>query len=218
MKDLATKDGFKVDMCEGRCIEISFGEGNRTIGVFAHLDEVPISGEWTYPPFSGEIHNDKMYGRGTSDDKGPAIAAYYALKLLKDHNLINGYKVKLVLGGDEERGSSCLKYYFDVLKKPQVDYGFTPDGDFPLIFGEKGIRDFTYKGKLDLGPVTEIVAGVAPNAVIDDAIVTLNDGSKFLTYLKAKKNLKYKVLDENPKHTKVEFIGLSAHDCKLNYS
>ncbi|MFA6667862.1 MAG: Sapep family Mn(2+)-dependent dipeptidase [Bacilli bacterium] len=212
MKKLATNDGFSVDMCDGHCIEISTGSGEKTIGIFAHLDEVPISGDWKYPPFGGEIHDDVMYGRGTSDDKGPAIAAYYALKALKDNNLINGFKVKLVLGGDEERGSSCLAYYFHTLHKPDVTYGFTPDGDFPLIYGEKGIRDYTYKGHVKLGPVISIKAGVAPNAVIDSAIVRTKNGKELKEYLENKKNIKYKIVKEEDNDIiTVEFIGVSAH-------
>lgn len=211
MKKLALKDGFNVDMCDGHCIEISTGEEGKTIGIFAHLDVVPISGEWTYPAFGGEIHDDKIYGRGTSDDKGPAIAAYYALKLLKDNNLVQGYKIKLVLGGDEERGSSCLKYYFNVLKKPQPEFGFTPDGDFPLIYGEKGICDYKLTGELNLDPVIEIDAGVAPNAVIDTATITLKKADELLKYLKNHPEFKYSLLKEENGISTIKFIGKSAH-------
>lgn len=133
---LAEKDGFNVDRCDGYCTEISYGEGP-LIAIYAHCDVVPVSGKWKFPPFSATIEDDIMYGRGTSDDKGPAIASYYALKLLRDNNLINGYKVTLVIGGNEECGSRCLEHYFHSLHKPYPSYGFTPDGDFPLIYGEK---------------------------------------------------------------------------------
>ena len=138
LKELALKDGFNVDTCDGRALEISFGEGKNLIYVLAHQDVVPVSGNWKFGPFNPTIEDDKLYGRGTSDDKGPGISAYYALKALKDNGLINNFRVRLVFGGDEERGSSCLEYYFNTLKKEQPTYGFTPDGDFPLIYGEKG--------------------------------------------------------------------------------
>jgi len=211
MKALALKEGFEVDMCDNRAIEISFGEGEHTIGIFAHLDVVPVSGEWKYPAFGAEIHDNVMYGRGTSDDKGPAIAAFYALKLLKDQGLVKGYKVKLVLGGDEERGSSCLQYYFNVLKKPQPTYGFTPDGDFPLIYGEKGIRDYKYEGKLDLDPILSIEAGVAPNSVIDDAVVTVKNDGLLKKYLAGIKGLNYKLVKEDNESVTFEFFGKAAH-------
>lgn len=211
MKEIALKDGFQVDECDNRCLEISFGEGETLVGIFAHLDVVPVSGEWRFPPFSAHIENDVMYGRGTSDDKGPAVSAYYALKALKEHNLIKKYRVKLVLGCDEERGSSCLDYYFNKLKKEQPTYGFTPDGDFPLIYGEKGISNYKVEGKIFLGPIKEINAGVVSNSVIDKAIVTVTDKNKLLDYLKSNANIKYEILSETENELTVNFIGKSAH-------
>ena len=211
MKKLALRGGFTVDMCDGHCIEMTYGEGEKEIGIFAHLDVVPVNGTWLYPAFSGEVHDGKMYGRGTSDDKGPGIAAFYAMKLLKDNNLVKDYKIRMVMGGDEERGSSCLEYYFNNLKKKHVTYGFTPDGDFPLIYGEKGIRNYNHFGKLDLYPVVSIKAGVASNAVIDEAILVTKEKVKILEYLKNNKDVKYKVIEENNDSLTIAFYGVAAH-------
>lgn len=175
---LALEKGFNVDRCDGYCTEISFGEGKQ-IGIYAHADVVPVSGSWDHEPFSGDIENGLMYGRGTSDDKGPAMAAFYALCALKDNNLIDGYKVKLVIGGNEERGSTCLEYYFNELKKEYPTYGFTPDGEFPLIYGEKGIAN--YKVECDVkypSYIKEIKGGVVANSVIDEAYAILNTNRK----------------------------------------
>ena len=84
---LGEKEGFNVDRCDNYCTEISYGEGD-LISVYAHCDVVPATGNWNHDPFDPVIENDVMYGRGTSDDKGPAMAAFYALKALKDNNLI----------------------------------------------------------------------------------------------------------------------------------
>lgn len=172
--NLAESKGFSVDRCDGYCTEISFGEGD-LIGIYAHADVVPVSGAWDFEPFSGEISDNKMYGRGTSDDKGPALAAFYALCALKENNLINGYKVKLVIGGNEERGSTCLEYYFNNLKKDYPKYGFTPDGEFPLIYGEKGIANYEVEYNVKYpSNIEEINGGVVANSVIDEAYVILN--------------------------------------------
>ena len=211
MKEIALKDGFNVDTCDNRCLEISYGEGKQLIGIFAHLDVVPATGEWEFEPFGATIFANKMFGRGTSDDKGPGVSAYYALKALKDNNLIKNYRVKLVFGGDEERGSSCLEYYFKTLKKEDVTYGFTPDGDFPLIYGEKGITNYKIEGNLYLGPVIEIDAGIVSNSVIDKAIVLTHDKNKLLAYLKVHPEIKYEILSEEEDIIKINFIGKSAH-------
>lgn len=209
LKELALKDGFEVDMCDGRCIEISCGEGETLIGIFAHQDVVPISGEWKHEPFSAFIDEkeNRMYGRGTSDDKGPGISAYYALKALKDNGLIKNFRVKLVFGGDEERGSSCLTYYFEHLKKENPTYGFTPDADFPLIYGEKGICNYKYEGELPLNGVISIDAGVVSNSVIDKAIVKVTEPEKLEAYLKTAQRVNYERIDENT----FNFIGKAAH-------
>ena len=141
--NLAIKLGFNVDWCDHYCTEISYGEGE-LIDIYAHADVVPVSKDWIHEPFGAQIEGDNMYGRGTSDDKGPAIAALYALKLLKDEGKLEGFKVRMVVGGNEELGSRCLEHYFNVMHKPYPKYGFTPDGDFPLIYAEKAICTYTH--------------------------------------------------------------------------
>ena len=186
---LAKEYGFKVDYCGGYATEISFGEDQGPlIGIYAHSDVVPVSGKWSNPPFKGEIVGEgkerKMIGRGTSDDKGPLIASLYALKCLKDNGLIKGYRVRLVSGGDEERGSSCLVHYFNELKKEQADYAFTPDADFPLIYAEKGINHSNMTAKVDLKPIIAMEGGTVANAVCDKLVITLPLDKKFIEQFK----------------------------------
>lgn len=209
LKKIALKDGFNVDLCDGHCIEISCGEGEKLIGIFAHQDVVPVTPGWKHDPFSGYIdeNENRMYSRGTSDDKGPGIAAYFALKALKDNGLVKNYRVKLVFGGDEERGSSCLEYYFGTLKKEDPTYGFTPDADFPLIYGEKGIVNYKYSGNLPLNNVISIKAGTVFNVVIDSAIVKVEQPEKLENYLTEHKEINYKRLSND----EFEFIGKAAH-------
>lgn len=205
--DIARKDGFEVDECDGYCTEISYGEGP-LIAIYAHCDVVPVSGEWKFPPFSATVEDDIMYGRGTSDDKGPVMAAYHALKLLKDEHLIKNYRVSLVIGGNEESGSKCLEYYFDHLHKPYPAYGFTPDGDFPLIYGEKAIA--TFSGSIDkvFDKIESLDAGVVINSVIDKADVKLNAtiDVKHLENYCINHGLKFNYKDNN-----LTFYGKAAH-------
>lgn len=207
--NMAKKDGFNVEFIDGRLTEISFGEGEREIGIFAHADVVPATGDWHYPPFSGTIKDGYMYSRGTSDDKGPLIAAYYALKALKENNLIKGYKVRMVVGGDEERGSSCMHYYFHTLKKPAVTYGFTPDAEFPLIYGEKGITNYVAKKGIDLYPLLSLKGGKASNSVIDEVNFVIVKDDTFIDTLNAMKlKFDYKNIGEE---AHITIYGKSAH-------
>jgi succinyl-diaminopimelate desuccinylase len=181
---LGTDFGFAVDKCDGYCTELSIGEGGNLVGIYAHSDVVPTTGVWTNPPFDAVIKDGRMWGRGTADDKGPLIASLYAIKLLKDHGFLKGYRVRLVSGGDEERGSSCLKYYFEHLKKEECDYGFTPDADWPLIYAEKGISNAIASGRFDLSPILAMDGGVVTNAVCDKLLVTLKKDEEFEQYLR----------------------------------
>ena len=191
---LAEEYGFKVDYCNGYATEISVGEEGPLIGIYAHSDVVPVSGKWDVDPFAGKVIGEgkerKMVARGATDDKGPLIASLYAMKLLRDNGLIKGYRVRLVTGGDEERGSSCLHYYFNTLKKPHCDYGFTPDADFPLIYGEKGIYRADITRKVDLSPIIAIDGGVVSNAVCDRIVITMASDKKL-----AKKLVDEKIAD-----------------------
>lgn len=171
--------GFRVDKCDGYVTELTVGEEGPIVGVYAHADVVPATGKWsTKDPFSAEIVGEKkeakMIARGTSDDKGPLLAAFFAMKALKDNHLIEGYRVRLCAGGDEERGSSCLRHYFEDLKKEHCALGFTPDADFPLIYAEKGMAKKTYlEQNVDLSPIIAMDGGVVANAVNDKLMVTL---------------------------------------------
>lgn len=207
---LGTDYGFKVDKCDGYCTELSIGEAGPLIGIYGHSDVVPATGTWTKgQPFEAKMDDERMWGRGTADDKGPLIAALFAVKLLKDNGLLNGFRVKIVSGGDEERGSSCLKYYFEKHHGEEPAYGFTPDADYPLIYAEKGIRGYQCTRICDLSPIVAMDGGVVTNAVCDTFLVTLKKDPKFEQYLKdGKVSCEIEPVDAL---TMVKFIGKAAH-------
>lgn len=128
--------GFKTKNIDGYCGYIEFGEGDELIGIIGHLDVVPESDNWTYPPFSGTIANNCIFGRGTIDDKGPVISSLYAMKYVMDNCNINK-RVRLILGLNEENNWDCIKYYKLHEEIPSV--GFSPDADFPCIYAEKSV-------------------------------------------------------------------------------
>lgn len=197
--------GFAVDYCDGYATELTIGEGKKLIGIFAHADVVPAIGKWTSDPYVPTIRQNNLYARGSSDDKGPFIASLFAVKALQDNGYLKGYRVRLVVGGDEESGSRCLIHYFHDLKKEAPTYGFTPDSDFPLIYGEKGITDFYVNMDVDIPNVTSIKGGVVTNAVCDDALVTMKSDSEFIKYLNENK-IKYIEEKEG-----IRFLGKAVH-------
>lgn len=135
--DKAQDMGFETHNYEGYAGEVIYGDAEEEFAVLAHLDVVPASGEWKYPPFGGVIAEDKIWGRGTMDDKGPAVCCLYAMKMLKDEGIKPAKKIKLIVGCNEESGWACIKRYKELAHMPEN--GFSPDADFPVIVREKGI-------------------------------------------------------------------------------
>ena len=125
------RDGFTVKNVDNYAGHIEYGEGDETLGIFGHMDVVPAGDGWETDPYEPVI-----YARGASDDKGPSMAAYYAMKIIKELGLPVSKKIRFVVGSDEESGWGDMDYYFQHEEAP--DFGFSPDAEFPIINGEKG--------------------------------------------------------------------------------
>ncbi|CAM3320530.1 dipeptidase PepV [Vagococcus fessus] len=134
--EIGERDGFKSKNIENIAGHLEFGEGDETMGIFGHVDVVPVGTGWDTDPFTPVIKDGKLFARGSSDDKGPSVAAYYALKMIKELGLPVSKRVRFIIGTDEESGWQCMDRYMEVEEKP--DFGFAPDAEFPIINGEKG--------------------------------------------------------------------------------
>lgn len=130
------RDGFTVKNVDNYAGHIEYGEGDETLGIFGHMDVVPAGDGWETDPYEPVIKDGKIYARGASDDKGPSMAAYYAMKIIKELGLPVSKKIRFVVGSDEESGWGDMDYYFQHEEAP--DFGFSPDAEFPIINGEKG--------------------------------------------------------------------------------
>ena len=167
--DLAKKLGFKAEKFNNYAMHIDMGEGKETLGILAHVDVVPEGDNWTYPPYSGTIADGKIFGRGTLDDKGPAVISLFAMKAIADSGIKLNKKIRMILGADEESGSACLKYYFRELKMPYPDIAFTPDSSFPVTYAEKGMVRVKIKKKVNTLQDVVIKGGNAFNSVPNEA-------------------------------------------------
>lgn len=139
--ELGNSLGFKTKNIDGYCGYIEFGKGEKLLGIIGHLDVVPEGENWTHPPFSATIEDNKIYGRGAIDDKGPVMASLYAMKIIMDYcnsnNISLNKRVRLILGLNEENDWKCIHYYKEHEEIPSI--GFSPDADFPCIYAEKSI-------------------------------------------------------------------------------
>lgn len=134
--EMADQDGFRTKNIDNLVGYAEWGEGDQTLAILAHLDVMPAGNGWETDPFNPVIKNGNLIGRGASDDKGPGMAAYYALKTLKDMGVKFNQKVRFIVGTDEESNWTGMHRYFEV--EPAPTYGFSPDAEFPVINGEKG--------------------------------------------------------------------------------
>lgn len=171
--NLCRELGFRVKNCNGQIGYAEIGRGKELIGILCHLDVVPPGNGWTHDPFDAEVVDGKVYGRGTIDDKGPAVAAIYAMSdLLKSRVCLNK-RIRIIFGLQEETGDwNDISYYKKHEELPAV--GFTPDSKFPAIFCEKGIAQFKICIPASMTGVSSISGGVAVNMVADHACASIN--------------------------------------------
>ncbi|MDF2699718.1 MAG: putative dipeptidase [Haloplasmataceae bacterium] len=172
MLNLGKKDGFTVKNVDNYAGHLEIGEGDEILGILCHLDVVPVGDGWKFPPFSATVEDGKIIARGALDDKGPTMAAYYAVKMLKDLNVKFNKKVRIILGLDEESGWRCVNHYFKKEKMPNV--GFAPDANFPLIYGEKGMITSQFTGSVVPNGLYELNFGERTNVVPDKAYAIVN--------------------------------------------
>lgn len=182
MLDLAESDGFSVKNVDHLAGHIEFGEGEELVGILCHVDVVPEGDGWSVDPYGAEIRDGKIVARGALDDKGPTMAAYYAMKIVKELGLPLSKRVRMIIGTDEESEWRCVDHYFKHEEMPTM--GFAPDADFPIIYAEKGIADIEVQqeinNKLTVGEVVveSFSAGRRKNMVPDFATCSLTVGEK----------------------------------------
>ncbi len=126
-----------IDDVDGYALTASLGDGAQTVGVLVHLDVVDAGAGWSVPPFEGRIIDNRMYGRGTQDDKGPAVAAMYALGAIAKLKVPLCRRIMLYFGGDEESGWADVDYFKAHRRMP--DIAFSPDSEYPVINAEKAV-------------------------------------------------------------------------------
>ncbi len=204
-------DGFKTVNLDNYIGYAEWGTGDKTIGIIGHLDIVPAHKEdgWNTDPFKAEIIDGVMYGRGVADDKGAVVASMIALKALRDLGVEPKKRIRLIMGTNEETGSKGLAYYVE--KEGHIDLGFTPDGDFPGVHGEKGMISAVYRSKAT--NLISIQGGTASNIVCRSCRVKVAKNSfsnKKLEDYFNNNNLVY-TIEEQMDGVQIMVQGVSAH-------
>ena len=156
---------------DGYCCDTEIGQGDEVIAVLSHLDVVPEGEGWAHDPYGAEIIDGRMIGRGTSDDKGPGVAALFAMKAIMNAGIPLRRRCRLILGCDEECGMQDLEYYDRKIGLPER--GFSPDANFPLINTEKGGLTMKLHAAVSDERLIEIASGTRVNVVPNQAVAVI---------------------------------------------
>ncbi|MFC4652808.1 dipeptidase PepV [Lactococcus nasutitermitis] len=223
--ELAERDGYVTKNVDNYAGHFEYGDGDEVLGIFGHLDVVPALAQegWNTNPYEPVIKDGNVYARGASDDKGPTMACYYGLKILKELNVPLSKKIRFIVGTDEESGWGDMEYYFAHVGLPEPDFGFSPDAEFPIINGEKGnITEYLhFDGKNDGDVVlNSFKSGLRENMVPEVATAVISGkGLKLSPLTEAledfvasykSKALHFEVTENNHKFT-IVLHGKGAH-------
>ncbi len=182
--NIAGDMGFRTVNVDNFAGYAEMGEGEEMVAAVGHLDVVPPGTGWDSDPFTltVDVDGDKVTARGVNDNKGPCLAALYAMKALKeDGDFAPKRRIRLIVGLNEERGMDCMKHYGAVEEIPVA--GFTPDAMFPAIYAEKGIANIALVQKRrESDAIGSAQGGAAANMVPSDVELTLKDSDESRTY------------------------------------
>ncbi len=170
---IAGEIGLSTRNCENYIgyAELPGEDKEKYIATVTHLDVVPVGEGWTKSPFEMWEKDGYIIGRGVMDDKGPSVVCLYALKYLKEKNIPLRYSVRALLGANEETGMGDVTYYLK--NYPAPAFAFSPDSDFPVCNGEKGIYQGMIWSKCAPENVISISGGMAFNVIPDKAEATV---------------------------------------------
>ncbi|MGK9414623.1 dipeptidase [Pseudomonas cedrina] len=183
IQDLAKAFNLNFRNIDNRVYEITLeGSGDEVVGIHAHADVVPVTPEnWVLKdgtrldPFKVTLIGDRMYGRGTEDDKNGIVVAMYAMKVIKEEKLPLARNFKLLVDTTEETSGDAIPYYFE--KNPTPQYNLALDGGYPVVIAEKGYGTVmaTFPRRQGEGKGAEIISmtgGMATNQIPSASVAT----------------------------------------------
>ncbi len=205
---LANTMGFETHDVDGRIGFADFpGASDTQIGIIGHMDVVPAGPGWTFEPYELTRKDGYLIGRGSIDDKGPSVITLHAMKFWKDQGVSFPYTIRFLFGANEETGMGDVAYYRERYDDPA--FLFTPDAEFPVSYGEKGIYEATITSKpiaQDARTIIEFAGGVATNAVPGTAYAVLKADASQLPSAE-----RISIEEVEPGVVRLEATGKSAH-------
>lgn len=183
---LAKDTGMRTVDLEGHLGYAEFGEGDKMVMSLGHLDVVPTGPGWKHAPFGAEIEDGYIYARGSTDDKGPTMASFYAMRAIQACCPDLGVRMRQAFGCDEESGFGCVERYMQTEEAPTL--GVAPDSGWPCYHAEKGIANLELEWTIPTGDfeLIELAGGQRPNIVIDSCSAKVRVASSLRKEIEAK--------------------------------
>ena len=208
-KAMAIDHGFEAEIYDGNMYALArSGEGDKTIGLFSHLDVVPEGNGWMGKPYEPFEYKGLLIGRGVEDNKKAAIQSMYVMQMIRELGIPFSSRIQLYMGGAEETGMEDLQQF--VKSHPMPDFSLVPDSEFPCCVCEKSSAGFAAKAGRKFNQITDFSGGIAQNVVPDLAHVTLKADEALEAALKANATEKYDFAREGDLLT-ITAHGIGAH-------
>jgi len=157
--------GFKAVFFEDIIITADYGPQPPLLGILGHLDVVDPGQGWATDPYEMIIKDGRIYGRGSTDNKGPSVAAMYAMYCIRDLYPELQNAVRLILGSGEEGGCEDIALY--LVKNDPPPYVFAPDADYPLVNTEKGRAMIFFGARWDKEPALPRIISITGGKTIN---------------------------------------------------
>jgi predicted dipeptidase len=176
LERIANDFGLTFRNIDDRVYEVSLGKSRgELIGLHAHADVVPVNPDlWVLQdgtrldPFVMTRIGNRLYGRGTQDDKCGIVVALYAMRVIQDEQLPLLRHFRLLIDTVEETGGDAIPWYFE--RNPVPGFNIALDGSYPVVIAEKGsgtimasfpVREAVAEGSA----VVEMTGGLATNQI-----------------------------------------------------
>lgn len=210
MISLASEYGFQIENHEYYCGSLLVKgekENPKKIGMYAHLDVVPLGEGWQYPPLECTRKDGFLIGRGVGDNKGPGVCALYALRFFREHDIRLQNDVLVYYGCSEETGMQDIEYFCKTQQIP--DFNLVVDTNFPVCYGEKGLIRAEISCQTT-GNLLSFQAGDVVNVIPAkaEAVLANIDFEEAKTVLSSFKNI---CVEKDAENVKISASGISKH-------
>ncbi|MDR1204926.1 MAG: Sapep family Mn(2+)-dependent dipeptidase, partial [Peptococcaceae bacterium] len=153
------------------------GKREQELAILGHIDVVPEGEGWRFDPYDAREENGYILGRGSQDNKGPAVAALYVLRLLDGLGVELNHSVRVIWGADEESGMTDVVHYTETHGNLPA-FTLVCDSSFPVCYGEKGLLTVDLSADIGTDQVLAFHGGVASNSVPDSAWIVVKGDAR----------------------------------------